>query len=96
MTTPKSTPTSPENLIKINAVYQSLENTISNLWSRWQDEKEYEDINDYKLVLEKHIPEDFKIVKMTKRPFGFHFTIGTNAIYAFTVTATSYEWKRIK
>jgi len=40
-----------------------------NLWSRWQDEKEYEDIQDYLAVIQKYIPEAYKI---TKRPFGVH------------------------
>lgn len=38
------------------------------LWERWQDEKEYEDINDYLKAIQIRIPGDFK---MTKRPFGF-------------------------
>ncbi len=40
-----------------------------NLWSRWQDEKEYEDIRDYLAVIQKYIPEAYKI---TKRPFGVY------------------------
>lgn len=42
---------------------------LFNLWCRWQDEKEYEDIQDYLIVIQNHIPEAFKI---TKRPFGIH------------------------
>lgn len=38
------------------------------LWARWQDEKEYEDINDYLKAIQIRIPGAFK---MTKRPFGF-------------------------
>ena len=40
---------------------------LFNLWGRWQDEKEYEDIQDYLTVIQKYIPEAYKI---TKRPFG--------------------------
>lgn len=42
---------------------------LCDLWERWQDEKEYEDIQDYLTVIQKHIPEAYKI---TKRPFGVH------------------------
>lgn len=42
---------------------------LFGLWRRWQEEKEYEDIQDYFLVIQKHIPEAYKI---TKRPFGVH------------------------
>ena len=37
------------------------------LRERWQDEKEYEDINDYLHRIQQDIPEAYKI---TKRPFG--------------------------
>jgi hypothetical protein len=40
---------------------------LCNLWERWQDEKEYEDINDYLTAIQKHIPEAKTI---SKRPFG--------------------------
>ena len=41
---------------------------IFYLYERWQDESEYEDINDYLKAIQKHIPEAYKI---HKRPFGF-------------------------
>ena len=37
------------------------------LRERWQDEKKYEDINDYLHRIQQDIPEAYKI---TKRPFG--------------------------
>lgn len=42
---------------------------LCNLWERWQDEKEYEDIEDYGKVIAKEL--GFKSVEMSKRPFGF-------------------------
>jgi hypothetical protein len=57
---------------KILTFLNEITETMSYLYGRWQDEKEYEDINDYqkplKSLLEKH---NVTIVKMTKRPFGF-------------------------
>lgn len=41
---------------------------ICYLWERWQDEHEYEDINDYLKAIQSYIPE---ASKMMKRPFGF-------------------------
>ena len=43
-------------------------NLFFNLYCRWQDEKEYEDIRDYLAVIKKKIPE---ARAMRKSPFGF-------------------------
>ena len=40
---------------------------IFSLYERWQEEQEYEDINDYLKAIQKRIPEAFKI---HKNPFG--------------------------
>ena len=40
------------------------------LYGRWQDEKEYEDINEYVIPVQKSYPNAFKAFK---RPFGFAF-----------------------
>ena len=40
---------------------------LFNLRNRWQCEKEYEDINDYLAIIQKSIPEAYKI---SKRPFS--------------------------
>ena len=41
--------------------------TILNLSQRWLDEQDYEDINEYLQVIQKQIPQAYK---MSKRPFG--------------------------
>ena len=90
------TPTSEANKAKISEFWEKIGDLVGNLMCRWQDEKEYEDINDYQKVLESEMPQGWKIKKMTKRPFGFHFTIGTDAVYAITMSANgSYAWKRV-
>lgn len=43
---------------------------MAYLYSRWQDEKEYEDIAGYTIPLSKTYPN---ISKAHKRPFGFSF-----------------------
>ena len=48
----------------INSTHAEL---LCGLWERWQDEKDYEDINDYLAVIKNHLPSAYK---MSKRPFG--------------------------
>lgn len=61
---------------KVVIFLNDITETMSSLYSRWQDEKEYEDINDYQLplktLLEKH---GVIITQMLKRPFGFKMTM---------------------
>jgi len=59
------TMTRQEMAKNINANFSNL---MFNLYERWQDEKEYEDFNDYVETFKKHIPET---IKGLKRPFGF-------------------------
>lgn len=54
----------------LNAVAQPL----ANLYERWVDEHEYEDIEEYGQALQRILPDDVKLTRMTQRPFGFHFT----------------------
>ena len=72
-----------QNQLKSILNNANFENTIFNLYDRWQDEHEYEDIKDYAKPLEnivsRIIDKDIKLT-MTKRPFGFKF----RSNYAFT------------
>ena len=45
----------------------TIVNRFMYLYERWQDEREYEDINDYLKEMQKLVPEAYKI---SKRPFG--------------------------
>jgi len=51
------TPTSSENIIRIDNMFDNTESLLCNLYERWQSEKQYEDINDYQQVIEKKIPK---------------------------------------
>lgn len=77
--------------MKIKELWQKVneENAdlLFNLYERWQEEKEYEDINDYLVAIQKTIPEAYKI---SKRPFGvtckcddgdLHIFIKSDGIY---------------
>lgn len=91
-------PTSKAGLALIGKLHKKMENTIEYLYSRWLDEKEYEDINDYQKFLEKHLPIGITVVKMNKRPFGFNFRINTDPgnEYQYYVMNKSVGWKRLK
>lgn len=69
---------------------------LGMLWGRWQDEKDHEDINDYGVAFEKSFPADYgwKVIKCTKRPFGFVVQTGTEQRQV-TVTARAVNWKRV-
>jgi hypothetical protein len=88
-------PTSPVNVQRIDAVYKANERLICSLANRWADEHEYEDISAYQEAIQEKLPEGFTIVKMTRRPFGFHFSIGTGAVYFMKAAARQYSWGRI-
>jgi hypothetical protein len=90
-------PTSPANRARIDEFFKNedFRETVFALSSRWACEREFEDINDYGKVISSNLPEGFKLMKMTKKPFGFHFSIGTEAVYHYKVTARSVSWSRI-
>jgi hypothetical protein len=68
---------------------------MSILYSRWQDEKEYEDIADYgKVISEKVDAIGGTFVKMKKRPFGFTYKLA-DAEYLIAMSGSAYQYKRI-
>lgn len=89
-------PTSQEHLKLINETYNSLTNLMTNLYSRWLDEQKFEDIEDYGDVIEKNLPKGIIIERVTKRPFGFVFNVGTDAHYRMIINSKrEYLWERI-
>jgi len=81
---------------KMKAFMAEIGDMLTNLYCRWQDEKQYEDINDYakpfQAAFEKH---NLTLIKMTKSPFGFQAKLGTAVVQVFH-KATSRGWQRIK
>ena len=54
----------------MKTLLDNIENVLCNLYARWQDEKEYEDIKDYKNVLQPEIEKccpGATIVSFTKK-----------------------------
>lgn len=77
-----ATPTSAANLAMINRVYNQLEPLMINLSSRWRSESAFENTDDY-----GDLPATMEHESMSKRPFGFSFTINTEAKYFMGVNA---------
>ncbi len=92
-----ATPTSAKNLKLINSAYKDMEKIMVQLYSRWLDEKRFENIEDYGDVIEKNLPKGIQMVRVLKRPFGFVFSVGTEAQYRmFIDSSNQYGWDRIK
>jgi hypothetical protein len=78
-----------------SAFFESVADLTVRLYERWLDEKDYEDINDYlPLIAQAGEEFDVSIVKMTKRPFGFHFNVDSRT-FALSVNSRSISYKRI-
>jgi hypothetical protein len=87
--------TTPENLAKIEAFVARAENLMLQLYSRWSHEKDHESLSDYKVPLEKILPEGWRITGMYARPFSFRFVIGTEAHYRVYIKNSCYGWDRV-
>jgi hypothetical protein len=76
--------------------FNQAEKTFINLYFRWQDEYEYEDIKDYQLPLNSLATKcGVSITKMNKRPFGCDFSVaGKN--FTIKVTSRSYSYSSKK
>lgn len=76
-------------------LFKDIKDVIDNLYCRWQDEKQYEDIKDYQKPLASFLTKaQATDVKMNKKPFGFTCKIG-DAIYQYTRTSREYGYSRI-
>ena len=75
-------------------------NTFINLKYRWEDEKCYENFDDYAKVMiqviEKETKKDVKLIKGTKRPFGVSFEINGLKFNLFLKTNSRSAWLACK
>lgn len=80
---------------KVGDFYLNQQKLMANLFSRWQDEFEMEDINDYAVQLKKEVEKiGGSFIKMTKKPFGFQFELD-GAFYHIFISKRKYQYKRI-
>ncbi len=58
----------------MDAIVGTAANLLSQLYFRWQDEREYEDFAEYAQAMEQNVlavsPAGTVFIKGTKRPFG--------------------------
>ena len=75
-------------------------NTFINLKYRWEDEKRYENFDDYANVMihaiKKETKKDIKLIKGTKRPFGVSFEIEGLKFNLFLKTSGRSAWLACK
>ena len=75
-------------------------NTFINLKYRWEDEKGYENFDDYTKVMiqviEKETNKDVKLIKGTKHPFGVIFEIEGLKFNLFLKTNGHSAWLACK
>ena len=71
---------------------ENVSNTFANLWDRWQDEKDYEDINEYGKVLHSAISkvDECMLFKATQRPFGVKVYRGGQLIHFYMKKKGNY------
>ena len=75
--------------------YEACEGIISSLFSRWLDEKEYEDIFSYQIPLNKVAQKHgVRILKMNKSPFGCNFAVDGKT-FRLKISSREYSYKRI-
>lgn len=74
------TQTERQNVINVLNNRQTLEHFLY-LYERWQDEKEYEDFNDYVTSMMQSMPKGATLVKGTKRPFGVIINYGGKKVH---------------
>lgn len=74
-----------EELTKCRAILSSddFKTHLMYLCSRWQDEKKYEDINDYLHSVQTFVGESVKILRISKAPFGLFYKIGPLEFHFF-------------
>ena len=69
---------------------------LCRLWSRWQDEKEYENIADYAGPLQQHAKEaGVRIVRMSKVPFGVIYVTPDGEEYLAYVKSRTCGYRRV-
>ena len=69
------TATERENISKVLNSSKCIEH-FDYLYYRWQDEKQYEDFNDYVKSMMTVMPEGATLIKGSKRPFGVTINYG--------------------
>jgi hypothetical protein len=80
----------PSEVETIKPTFNAMMGPLGELYGRWLDEQEYEDIQEYGAVLKRWLSERIpgaEFAGVTRRPFGFKFRPGPGgALYHMTTT----------
>ena len=85
----------PQPLTTAQKFYQLSVDYFTYLYSRWQDEKDYEDPAEYLESMKKRgLEHGVVVTKFTKRPFGCEFECDGKK-YKLTIGSRQYAYKQI-
>lgn len=81
----------------VTMLWNELEETIVNLWMRWQDEKGHEDIRSYDVAVKETVEKygGFEFIRFTQRPFGIRFKV-SGVMCRITFNGRDYKWEAIR
>ncbi len=78
--------------ITVDHLFHKIEGALVGSFTRWQDDKAYEDINDYAVLCKGDIEAaGLTFVRMTRRPFGCIAEYHGWEVQ-FSVTSKKYSW----
>lgn len=85
--------------VVLGRVMNSSADRLGYLWSRWQDEKEYENFGDYEAEMKKlaSAHPEIEFIRAGKRPFGFtarYRELSVNIV--FSVTGSGVKYKAVR
>ena len=76
-------------------IFDALQKTVENLYMRWMDEHEYEDIKDYGKVIDKELRmHGAQLITMKGKPFSFIYTANTER-YLVKIAGGKYSYERM-
>lgn len=74
------------------SIHAALADKVAYLFARWQDEKEFEDFEDYRAHMRDCLPEGATLTRMTPRPFRVEYTMPDGARRWISSTTRKTEW----
>ncbi len=96
--TSQTQPQAPAKSLVAAAIFEdvAIQDRMANLYCRWQDEKEYEDIAEYAKAIEPAFAaHGAKMIKATKKPFGFVVEVDGGKFH-YTVNSRSISYVRLQ
>ena len=75
--------------------FELAHSTFCELYDRWMDEREYEDINDYRVPLDEIAKmAGVRIMRMAAKPFGCYF-VANQTIFRISINNVFYGYHHL-